>query len=59
LSVIGDNISQDRVVYPFASLPESFDMLVTAFEANSDVPNLETVIKSSDIKKGNRLNGRL
>ncbi|XP_011408658.1 PREDICTED: uncharacterized protein LOC105315642 [Amphimedon queenslandica] len=48
LSVIGDNISDEdhvHVVYLLASLPESFDMLVTAFEANSDVPNLETVIK--------------
>uniref|UniRef100_A0A1X7VWV7 Retrotransposon gag domain-containing protein n=1 Tax=Amphimedon queenslandica TaxID=400682 RepID=A0A1X7VWV7_AMPQE len=46
LSVIGDNISdKNRVVYLLASLPESFDMLVTAFEANSDVPNLERVIE--------------
>uniref|UniRef100_A0A1X7U5T6 DUF4219 domain-containing protein n=1 Tax=Amphimedon queenslandica TaxID=400682 RepID=A0A1X7U5T6_AMPQE len=46
LSVSGDNISyEDRVVYILASLPESFDMLITAFEAISDVLNLETVIK--------------
>uniref|UniRef100_A0A1X7T7I6 Uncharacterized protein n=1 Tax=Amphimedon queenslandica TaxID=400682 RepID=A0A1X7T7I6_AMPQE len=46
LSVIGDNISyEDCVVYVLASLPESFDMLVTAFEANSDVPNLDAGIE--------------
>ena len=34
LAIIGDNISdEDRVVYLLASLPESFDILVTALEA--------------------------
>lgn len=44
LAVIGDNISnEDRVVYLLASLPESYDVLVTALEANSTVPEMETV----------------
>ena len=46
LTVVGDNISdEDRVVYLLASLPESFDTLVTALEANNDVPKMETVIE--------------
>ena len=44
LSVIGDHISEeDRVVYLLASLPESYSMLVTALEANSEVPKMEFV----------------
>ena len=44
LSVAGDTVSEeDRVVYLLASLPESFDVLVTALEANEDVPKLEVV----------------
>ena len=44
LAVIGDPIEEeDRVVHLLASLPESFDMLVTALEANSEVPTLENV----------------
>ncbi len=46
LTVIGDAISdEDRVVHLLAaSLPESFDMLVTALEANSEnVPAMENV----------------
>ena len=46
LAIIGDNISdEDRVVYLLASLPESFDVLVTALEANSTVPEMETVVE--------------
>ena len=46
LSVIGDNIDdEDRVVYLLASLPDSYEMLVTALEANTEVPNMETVIE--------------
>ena len=46
LSVVGDNISdEDRVVYLLASLPDSYEMLVTALEANTEVPNMETVIE--------------
>ena len=45
-AVIGDNIdNEDRVVYLLASLLELFDMLVTALEASSDVPQMETVIE--------------
>ena len=46
LAIIGDNISdEDRVVYLLASLPESFDVLVTAVEANLTVPEMETVVE--------------
>ena len=39
LSVIGDSLNEeDRVVHLLASLPQSYDMLVTALEANQDVP---------------------
>ena len=58
LTVVGDNISdEDRVVYLLASLPESFDMLVTALEANKDVPKMETVIERlqhEEMKKNER-----
>ena len=46
LSVIGDTCKiedEDKVIYLFASLPESYDMLVTAFEANADIPDMKTV----------------
>lgn len=45
LSVIDDPVSDDdRVVHLLASLPDSFDMLVTALEANSEtVPRMEIV----------------
>ena len=45
LAVIGDAITEeDRVVHLLASLPDTFDMLVTALEANSDnVPAMENV----------------
>ena len=45
LAVIGDAITEeDKVVHLLASLPDSFDMLVTALEANSDkVPAIENV----------------
>ena len=46
LSVIGDNVDdKDRVVYLLASLPESYEMLVAALEANTEVPSMETVIE--------------
>ena len=46
LSVIGDNVDdKDRVVYLLASLPESYEMLVAAPEANTEVPSMETVIE--------------
>ena len=45
LAVIGDPVpEEDRVVHLLASLPESFDMLVTALKAQSDnVPKWELV----------------
>ena len=44
LSVVGDPVSEDdRVVHLLASLPESFNMLVTALEANAEVPKMELV----------------
>ena len=45
LAVIGDAVSEeDRVVHLLASLPDSYDMLVTAFEAQSEtVQKLELV----------------
>ncbi len=58
LTVVEDNISdEDCVVYVLASLPESFDMLVTALEANNDVPKMETVIERlqhEEMKKNER-----
>lgn len=44
LSVIGDPIKEeDRVVHLLASLPDSYNMLVTALEANADVPEMAVV----------------
>ena len=44
LAVVGDNVSdKDHVIYLLASLPDTFDMLVTALEANNEVPKMETV----------------
>ena len=45
LAVIAEAISdEDKVVYLLAGLPESYDVLVTAFESGSDtVPPLESV----------------
>ena len=44
LSVIGDPVSEeDRVVHLLASLPDPYNMLVTALEANADVPKMEVV----------------
>ena len=46
LAIIGNNISdEDRVVYLLASLLESFDIIVTALETNSTVPEIETVLE--------------
>ena len=48
LSVIDDPMSEeDRVVYLLASLPESYNMLVTAFEANPEVLKMEVVSERS------------
>ena len=44
LSVIGEAVEEeDRVVHILASLPEKYNMLVTALEASSEVPKLEVV----------------
>ena len=46
LSVIGDPITEeDRVVHLLASLPEAYDMIVTALESSPNVPVMETVIE--------------
>lgn len=44
LSIVGSPVdAEDKVVHLLASLPPSFDMLVTALEANETVPSMETV----------------
>ena len=46
LAVIGDEIEEeDRVVHILASMPERFNTIVTALEANSEVPSLDVVIE--------------
>ena len=46
LAIVDDKIQdEDRVAYLLASLPDSFDTLVTAFEVNEEVPKLEVVIE--------------
>ena len=46
LSIIGDAISkEDCVVCLLASLPDSFNTLVIALEANTEVPTMEVVIE--------------
>ena len=44
LSIIDDPLDEEnQVVHLLVSLPESYDMLVTALEASPEVPNLEIV----------------
>ena len=44
LAVIGDPVKEeDRVVHLLASLPESYNMLATALEANSEVPQMVVI----------------
>ena len=46
LSVVGYVVEEeDRVVHILASLPDSFQMLVTALEASPEVPKLEVVLE--------------
>ena len=46
LSIVGDAITdEDRVVYILASLPGTFNTLVTALESNPTVPKMETLIE--------------
>ena len=65
LSVVGDPISEeDRVVHLLASLPDSFNMLVTALEANAEVPKMEVVterllhVKKQWQRRNNARHGR-
>ena len=45
LAAIGGNLDEeDRVVHLLASLPESYDTLVTALEASERVPSMEIVV---------------
>ena len=44
LAVIGSPVEEeDRVVHLLASMPESYGVLITALEANSEVPKMEVV----------------
>ena len=44
LAIIGHPVEEEeRVVHLLTSLPESFDMMVTALEANTEMPSLENV----------------
>ena len=44
LAVAGETVSdEDRVVYLLASMPDSYNVLVTALEASAEVPKLEAV----------------
>ena len=44
LAIVGDAVEEeDQVVYLLASLPDTYNTLVTAPEANEDVPKMETV----------------
>ena len=44
LAVLGVELTnEDRVVYLLASLPESYNTLVTALKAHADVPDMEVV----------------
>lgn len=46
LAVIGDEIEEeDRVVHILASMPERLNTIVTALEANTEVPSLDVVIE--------------
>ena len=45
LSAVGDAVTdEDRVIHLLASLPESFDVLVTALEACPEVPTMDVVV---------------
>ena len=44
LAIVGDVIqNEDHVIYLLASLPDSYGMLVTALEANKEVPKMDIV----------------
>ena len=47
LTTVGNVINEeDGIVYPLASLPDSFGALVTAFEANEEVSRMEILTES-------------
>ena len=54
LSVIGDPVSE---VHLLASLPDSFNMIVTALEANPEVPEMEVVTERL-LHEGRKLRDR-
>ena len=44
LSIIGYPVDEeDKVVQMLSSLPKSYDMLVTALEANPEIPGMESI----------------
>ena len=46
LAVIGDPVQEeDQVIHLLAGLPESYSMLITALEANADVPKMDVVME--------------
>ena len=61
LAAVGSPIEEeDKVVHLLASLPESFETLVTALEAHVDVPKMDAVIECmlhEEIKKSDRVEG--
>ena len=60
LSVIGDKVSdEDRVVHLLASLPDSYNVLVTALEAAAEVPSMEVVIERLLHEERKLLNGKV
>ena len=59
LSAIGEPVNEeDRVVYLLTSLPESYNVLVTALEANAEVPALAVVTERLVHEQG-KLKSRL
>ena len=57
LSVIGDPVyDEDCVIYFLASLPDAYDMLVMAHEANQDMPQMNVVTEHL-LHKECKLNG--
>ena len=58
LSVAGETVSEeDQVVYLLASLPDDYNVLMTALEANEDVPKLE-VVKERILHPGKKVKGQ-